>query len=276
MARPIKEGLTYFPLDTEDSMKTELLVAEFGMKGYGIFINVLKLIYREKGYYSQWTEEVELLFGRKIGISPGDNSVSEVIKTCLRRNIFNQELYDKHSILTSEGIQERYLEAVKRRKEITMIKEYILLSVNDNKVNVNNTEVNVNIYSINVATNKQSKGKKRKVNESKEEKSIYGTFKNVLLTPLEYEKVKHLKVLDVLDNLSNYIESTGKKYKSHYATILAWGKKDNKYSVKDMERMQNHFEGKPVVEESEMSVEERQAALDEINRMKEEHKNGGR
>lgn len=59
-------------------------------------------------------------------------------------------------------------------------------------------------------------------------KHNYGEFGNVLLTPEEYEKVKVKGLLDILEELSCYIEQIGqkaadKKYKSHYATICNWG-----------------------------------------------------
>ena len=52
---------------------------------------------------------------------------------------------------------------------------------------------------------------------------MYGEFKNVILTIDEFKKVSS----DEIESLSTYLASTGKKYKSHYATILNWrGKND--------------------------------------------------
>lgn len=56
----------------------------------------------------------------------------------------------------------------------------------------------------------------------------YGEYENVLLTDEEYEKIKN-EYSDYekrIERLSEYIASTGKVYKSHYATIRAWAKKD--------------------------------------------------
>ena len=36
------------------------------------------------------------------------------------------------------------------------------------------------------------------------------------------------KTLDYIERLSEYLASKGKKYKSHYATILSWSRKDDK------------------------------------------------
>lgn len=61
-------------------------------------------------------------------------------------------------------------------------------------------------------------------------KQKYGEFKNVLLTSEEYTKLcQNLDDADgLIERLSAYIESTGKKYKSHYATLLNWNRRDNK------------------------------------------------
>lgn len=56
----------------------------------------------------------------------------------------------------------------------------------------------------------------------------YGEFKNVLLSNEEYNKLEKTNLLSYIEKLSSYIASTGKKYKSHYATILNWSRKDNK------------------------------------------------
>ena len=60
----------------------------------------------------------------------------------------------------------------------------------------------------------------------KEEKKKYGEFGNVLLTDQEYHKLEKANLLAYIENLSQYIASKGKKYKSHYATILTWSRKE--------------------------------------------------
>lgn len=59
-------------------------------------------------------------------------------------------------------------------------------------------------------------------------KHKYGEYKNVLLTDEELEKLKteYSDYEERIERLSSYVESTGKKYKSHYATIRVWARKD--------------------------------------------------
>ena len=62
----------------------------------------------------------------------------------------------------------------------------------------------------------------------KQVKHKHGEYNNVLLTDEELEKLKaeYSDLDDRIERLSSYIASTGKVYKSHYATIRNWARKD--------------------------------------------------
>ena len=67
---------------------------------------------------------------------------------------------------------------------------------------------------------------KNSIEENSIDKNIYGEFNNVKLTKEEYHKLEQANLLPYIEKLSSYIASKGKKYKSHYATILNWSRKD--------------------------------------------------
>ena len=57
----------------------------------------------------------------------------------------------------------------------------------------------------------------------------YGRYNNVLLTDEDMEKLMEEFPVDFrerIERLSEYIESSGKRYKSHLATIRSWARKD--------------------------------------------------
>ena len=56
----------------------------------------------------------------------------------------------------------------------------------------------------------------------------YGEYSNVLLTDEEYNKllIEIPNAAEYIEKLSTYMESTGKKYKSHIATIRNWFRND--------------------------------------------------
>lgn len=72
------------------------------------------------------------------------------------------------------------------------------------------------------------KNNKKEINK---EKSKYGEFNNVMLTEEEYAKLEKSNLLPYIEKLSSYIASKGKKYKSHYATILNWSRKESNGNV---------------------------------------------
>ena len=159
MARPIKKGLPYFPLDVTLDDKFELIEAEFGLKGFAVVVKLYQKIYGQQGYYCEWTNEVSLLFGKSIGL--GGSDVSEIVAASVRRGIFDREKLEKYSILTSKGIQERYFNAVSRRQEVEVEERYLLLSYAQLSDNVIINRVNVDRNSKNAHSGTQRKVKKR-------------------------------------------------------------------------------------------------------------------
>jgi hypothetical protein len=93
--------------------------------------------------------------------------------------------------------------------------------------------------------------------ENIKEKEKYGEFKNVLLTEEEYHKLEESNLLPYIEKLSSYIASKGKKYKSHYATILTWSRKDKKQSDYKYHAPEPEWLNKEIKEE-EMSDEVKQ------------------
>lgn len=67
-----------------------------------------------------------------------------------------------------------------------------------------------------------------KDNSKKPTKHKYGEYNNVLLTDDELDKLKteYSDWAERIERLSSYVASTGKSYKSHYATIRNWARKD--------------------------------------------------
>lgn len=63
-------------------------------------------------------------------------------------------------------------------------------------------------------------------------KHKHGEYNNVLLTDDELDKLKaeYPDWADRIERLSSYVASTGKSYKSHYATIRNWARKDSEKS----------------------------------------------
>lgn len=66
--------------------------------------------------------------------------------------------------------------------------------------------------------------------------NTYGEFKNVFLKEDEYQKLitnfGEENTLILIEELSSYMASKGKRYSSHYATLLNWGKRKSENNQK--------------------------------------------
>ena len=81
-------------------------------------------------------------------------------------------------------------------------------------------------------------------------KHKYGEYKNVLLTDDELQKLKteFSDYEDRIERLSSYIASKGTKYKSHYATIRNWARKDAETKVTQHQQKSRQSSGNPFLD----------------------------
>ena len=128
MGRDHKVGLDYFSLDTDilADPKTEFLIAEHGLLGFAIFIQLLTKIYRN-GYYLKWTEREAKIYRSKVNVNI--NELDAIINTMIAETIFDNDNHKAFNVLTSKGIQKRYISACERRKKLILIAEYLLVDV---------------------------------------------------------------------------------------------------------------------------------------------------
>jgi hypothetical protein len=210
MARPQKEGLDYFPLDLDIVQDDKLLVpiGKYGMMGFGLIIRLMMEIYKN-GYFYRWGEKEQYVFANRINVDI--NLVNEVVNECVKWEFFHRNSLDTYGILTSNGFQKRYIEAAKRRKEITMIDDHVLADLQhlSNKHNITIVVVSadgkpVNVYKnedkVNIAPTEtpQSKVKERKVKEIeiKDKKTRHKTEYAEDSTPYKMALYFHQKIME--------------------------------------------------------------------------------
>ncbi|MBA3076686.1 Lin1244/Lin1753 domain-containing protein [Lactiplantibacillus plantarum] len=155
MARPVKEGLDYFPLDVDFAVndKTEAIMGEFGPKGVLFMIYLLSAVY-QNGYYLQWNKLKQMQLANRIeGVSP--ELANQIVNRLIAYGTFSEELFNSAKVLTSQRIQETYEDATKRRKSQKPTKYWI------------NVDINKDTSVVNVNINPQSKVNKSKSNKSK-------------------------------------------------------------------------------------------------------------
>ncbi len=158
MARPRKQGIDYFPFDVDffEDDKVALIEAEFGVKGVVVAIRLLCKIYKTNGYYYQWGEDECLLLSKQLGAGFVPNLVKEILAGLIRRSFFDKGVFDSFGILTSVGIQRRYLEAIKGRTSAKPLSDIWLLD----------SEKEFSTEKPSFSTEKCDKLNKRKINKN--------------------------------------------------------------------------------------------------------------
>jgi len=136
LARPLKSGLDYFPLDIDffTDEKIQYISGLFGDTGEIIIIKLLCKIYRE-GYYIKWNEDSEILFAKHAGNGISPNKVHEIVEKLLQKDFFNSVKFKRYSILTSSGIQKRYQRVASFTRRKTPIFEKYKISSGKTPIN---------------------------------------------------------------------------------------------------------------------------------------------
>lgn len=221
MARSIREGLDYFPLDCQYDNRYKCIQSQYGMIAFAVIVRIFQMIYAEKGYYTEWDDDTEIVFAYENKLE--NELLRGIISAAVTKGIFDADMYSRYRILTSKDIQQRYMDATSRRKNVVINEDYRLIMYTQCQHN-------------------DDKSTQRKVKESKEKESKEecvmtaeptaptprGEFSNVILTEDEYQRLKarFSNCDSSIERLSQYIASTGKKYNSHYAVLVKWAEED--------------------------------------------------
>jgi hypothetical protein len=227
MARPNKQGVDYFPLDVHLDDKFKFIEIKYKLEGFAVLVKLLQKIY-SCGYWYRWTNDEALLFSDEIRCDFA--LVSDVVIECLERDVFDKSLYEKYSILTSKGIQKRYKEIVRRRKDVEVTEEYLLIdgmqSVNDGIMTASSKH--------NDGKSTQRKGKERKQKRNKDNSAHSNEFEQFwALYPRKIDKkkaetkfnaaIKKCSFEDILNGTKKYadqVKDTEKTYIKHPSTFL--------------------------------------------------------
>lgn len=127
MGAPTKKGIDWFPLDTALDDKIELLEAEFGVAGFAIAVKLLQKAYRIEGYFCRWTDREKLLFSKKESVTK--KLAEQVVAKAIEYELFDASIFESFNVLTSNGIQKRYLVATAERKQVEIVGEYLLAEI---------------------------------------------------------------------------------------------------------------------------------------------------
>jgi len=227
MSRPPKEGLEYFAHDVDLSKSDKISELEilYGNDGYAIYLKLLERIYKKGGELTISAAETTQILSRKCNVTV--ERFLEIINKAVSIGLFSTVEYKK-GILTSDEIKRRAGYIFRKRAE--MKKRY------ENKISAAET----------IPETPQSKVKESKVKESKGKTYMLpaATPKDKFLDFCYFTKDEYEKLVlkfgqagtdERIEHLNLYALQIGeqkfKKYKSHYATLLNWERRNTKNST---------------------------------------------
>ncbi len=154
MARPLKTGIDYFPLDVdidEDDKLIDVLEEVGSERGLGAVIYLVKEIYKNEGYYMPWTQRHKRVFCRNRKL---DEELMQKVVEVLTGDLmsyeeaqkyepfFDRKMYREEKILTSKGIQKRFFTACEKRRSRKINKRYILLDHSYGEIPTSGKKIN--------------------------------------------------------------------------------------------------------------------------------------
>jgi len=175
VARPYKQGVDYYSLDVDflKDIKYRKIRRSCGSQTCEILLCLLGYIYGDMGYFLRWDEDSAFLVADDVGAKEG--LVEEVVSKAIQVGFFNREKYEKYQILTSNGIQKRYKLITRKRKEVSIKKEY-LVNDDNNLVNGGNNSTSTVVNGVRNTQIEREIEKESKVNEIKDYEEDMGVY----------------------------------------------------------------------------------------------------
>ena len=141
MGRPTKQGLEYFSLDVRmfSDIKIRKLIKYHKAEAVSVYMTLLCRIY-EKGYFIEYDKDLPFIISEDCGLE--EDTIVSIIRYCLDVELFDKGVFDKHKVLTSHGIQERYMQAcAKTKRKLSKGLPYLLVDLGHDLVLSNKKDI---------------------------------------------------------------------------------------------------------------------------------------
>lgn len=207
MAGRPKQGIDYAGWSVnifDGDTKIDKLLDAQGWIGFSIYFYLCQMAYKFDGYFYRWAYDDSASTARRMGGGIGSRTVEETVRYCLQIGLFDRGLFDGWGILTSRGIQRRFLAAIQGRRVKSVIADYWLLENEESKglekcalypesppKNDHPQAANDHLQAANDIKGKESKGKESKEDDPRARESSSGSAVSFYLdridpTPAQY------------------------------------------------------------------------------------------
>lgn len=215
----LNNTVEYFPHFANASEKRTIIVLEtkFGISGYASWFKLLECLAKTDGHAINCSRDLDLQY-LSSRLHVDCDTLTNILTTLSELSAIDTELWNNHKIIWSDNFIKQVSVVYKNRR-----REPPLKPVN-NKLPTSNLRETYTLEGV--------EGVERGSREREYIKPLLGEFKNIKLTKEELEKLRgkfgEKETAEKIEILSQGIESKGYKYKSHYATILSWDRKDKR------------------------------------------------
>lgn len=126
-----RNGLKYYHAETArfQDIKIKRLKKKYGCEGYAVYSYVENEIYRVEGSYIKFDEDQAFDCAEYWALE--EDKVYDIINFCAEIGLFNTQLWEEQSILSSRYIQDSYLQICRRAKKQTAIPDGLAIAAEE-------------------------------------------------------------------------------------------------------------------------------------------------
>lgn len=219
----------------ENDTKIDELIEAQGWIGFSIYFYLCQKAYASDGYFYRWSYTNAATTARRMGGGIGSETIRQVVALCLQIGLFDKRLFDREGVLTSRGIQRRYMVAIQKRSFKEVEGKLWLLNEEESEglivVPENHDSLPEDVHSLPENATKESKVKKSKVKERKEKEtaapvgSAPSPSHQQDLDKLVYD-YGQAKVDEYVRRVQSWYADKGKAVGDLYATVRKWLEQD--------------------------------------------------
>lgn len=177
-----KSGFEYYSTDTDryQDYRIKRLKKNLGCVGIAVYDFILCEVYRVRGYYLEWDENVSFDIADYFGLE--EQMVEEVVRFCCEVGLFDKSMFERKSVITSLSIQRRYLDMSVRakRKDFKIQEEYKIIPEESHIIPEESPKTQEVSNKV-----KESKVKKRKEEIKEENSPLFGVNLETFFADLE-------------------------------------------------------------------------------------------
>lgn len=228
MARPIKEGLDYASLDCDYFLDPKLMKVEEEMGTYArlIYIDVILYAKSEHGYWALFDADNLRVFCR----GRGHNAIKtqKVVAALVNAGLFDKDIWARHQVLTCTRMQNEYA-LIKRKNKAKVLIRHPEFTLAQTELSHVQTRVYPEETEFTTSQSTQRKEKESKETPPTPSQNPPGVVVSEFLGEKCLEDLCEIygvaPVYDLINELQDYVNSSGKRYANYEAALQSWAKR---------------------------------------------------